>query len=76
MKQSELSGQLSGAESTLAGPGPLREIRHAIDQHVINALMWDIFTVSVQTIHPHVFVVMSVIFSFIFPGSVNGTKKR
>ena len=43
--------------------------------------MWVIFTVAIQTIRrairPHVLdVLMSVIFSVIVPGNVNGTKQR
>ena len=50
MKQSELSGQLSGAESALAGS--LREIFHAMGQHVMDSVVWVIFTVTVHTIRP------------------------
>ena len=78
MKQSELSGQLSRAESALAGP--LKEICHVMGQHVMDAEMWVIFTVTFQTIRhairPHVLdVVTSVIFSDIVPGNVNRTKQ-
>ena len=50
--------------------GPSTEIRHANDQHVMDAVMWVILTVTVQTIHhaicSHVFdVVMSVILTLL-----------
>ena len=75
MKQSELSGQLSIAESALTGD--FKRNTPCDHQNVMDVAMWVIFTVIVQMIHPHVLdLVMSVIFSVTVLGSVNGTKQR
>ena len=69
MKQSELSGQLSGAESALAG---------AFKRNMPRDACYGCGNVAIRhAIRPHdLDVVMSVIFSVIFPGNVNGTKQR
>jgi len=78
MKQSELSAQLSGADSALTGTFRRNTLR---DRPCFGWVMWLIFVVIVQAIRHAIRlyvldVVMSVIFSVIFPGNVNGTMQR